>query len=74
MQRPAGFNCLGSGSGRPHGKDARQYRRSAAQERAEVRADRSPDQQLRELDRKLGAGVGAKRERARLRKQIARAA
>lgn len=35
---------------------------------AEARGKRSPAQQLAELDKRLGIGVGAKRERARLAK------
>lgn len=34
--------------------------------RRAVRADRLIVEQVRELDRRLGVGVGAKRERARL--------
>lgn len=74
MQRPPGYKCPGSHQGRPHGKDRVQYRRSAATERAEVRASRSPAQQLAELDRRLGKGVGAKRERERLSRKIGRVA
>lgn len=36
-------------------------------ERIKARAERSPAQQLAELDRRLGVGVGAVRERARLK-------
>lgn len=39
--------------------------------RADQRAQRGPVAQLRELDRRLGAGLGAKRERARLARQLA---
>ena len=35
-----------------------------------VAAKRSPQEQLRLLDERLGVGVGAKRERAKLRKKI----
>ena len=45
-------------------------RREAAQERAEVRANRSPQEQLATLDKRLGKGQGAKRERARLQALI----
>ncbi len=39
-------------------------------ERDLYRAALTPQEQLKELDRRLGEGVGAKRERARLNKQI----
>lgn len=45
-------------------------RRQEAQERAEVRAQRSPQEQLAVLDKRLGKGQGAARERARLQKLI----
>lgn len=38
----------------------------------EARAKRTPQQQLDLLDAKLGEGVGAKKERARLLKKIAK--
>lgn len=70
--KPQGYRCPGSGSGHPHGgKDKRQERHLRAVEHAEVRASRSAEQQIRELDRRLGGpGIGAKRERARLLKAI----
>lgn len=46
-----------------HGKDAR---RKAAAERLEAREKLGPMEQLKELDRRLGKGVGARKERARL--------
>jgi hypothetical protein len=50
----------------PHKKDCR---RAVARVVAAKRADRSARQQLAELDRLLGTGVGATKERARLRRQ-----
>jgi len=41
-----------------------------AQKRNEEAANRSPREQLRRLDQRLGAGVGAKNERARLKALI----
>jgi hypothetical protein len=45
-------------------------RRSLAIENAEARAKRTPKQQLALLDERLGKGVGATRERARLQAEI----
>jgi len=41
-------------------------RRTRAAERTELSNGRTPEQQLAELDKRLGKGVGATRERARL--------
>lgn len=41
--------------------------RQNAEERARLAASRSPREQLELLDRRLGVGVGAKKERARLK-------
>lgn len=49
-------------------------RQQRAEERKAARDERGPAMQLRELDKRLGAGVGAKRERARLAKSIGKAA
>jgi len=49
----------------------REARRKAAEEMAEVRATRTPKQQLALLDKRLGKGKGAVRERAALEKQLA---
>lgn len=43
--------------------------KAAAAERAKYRAELSNEQQLQRLDGRLGAGVGAKKERERLAKQ-----
>jgi len=48
-----------------------ELRRKDAIERQEERNKRSPLEQLKELDARLGIGVGAKRERARLEKLMA---
>lgn len=45
------------------GKKARQLK---AQTRQEVRSQRTPQEQLAELDQRLGNGQGASRERSRL--------
>lgn len=49
----------------------REARREAAEEMAEARATRTPKQQIALLDKRLGKGEGAVRERAVLDKQIA---
>lgn len=41
-------------------------RRARAAERTKLSNGRTPEQQLAELDKRLGKGVGATRERARL--------
>lgn len=46
-----------------HGKEARQRK---ADERQAVREARTPQEQLRILDERLGEGKGAQKERARL--------
>jgi len=43
-----------------------QGKREEADSRADDRASRSPAQQLAVLDRRLGKGIGAVKERARL--------
>lgn len=50
-----------------HGPEARQRK---ADERDQLRATRSPEEQLAVLDQRLGVGQGARRERARLQALI----
>lgn len=45
---------------------SQQQKRDEAEARQTIRASRTPQQQLAILDRKLGKGVGAVKERARL--------
>ena len=52
------------------GHPARTARRAYAEELAEARAARSPQQQLQLLDKRLGKDQGATKERARLHEQI----
>lgn len=51
-----------------HSKEAKQVRAEVVAEEA---AKRTPQEQLARLDAKLGVGVGAKKERARLMRRIA---
>lgn len=53
-------------------RDIRKKRREAAEARDALRAKRTPEEQLALLDRRLGEGVGAARERERLSKLIAK--
>ncbi|OHA07347.1 MAG: hypothetical protein A2934_00125 [Candidatus Sungbacteria bacterium RIFCSPLOWO2_01_FULL_47_10] len=46
-----------------HGPEARRMR---AKERELASAARTPESRIAELDRRLGVGIGARRERARL--------
>ncbi len=55
---------------RNNGRLAREYRRKGAKQRDEDRAQRTPQQQLALLDERLGKGIGAKKERARLQRLI----
>lgn len=59
-----------SSRGMPVTKAIRAFRRKEAEARAAERAKRSPAEQIAKLDLKLGAGVGAKKERARLVAQM----
>lgn len=56
-------------SGGKHGY-LKPMRREEAAQRAEARSKRSPQDQLAILDRNLGVGIGAVKERARLLAQI----
>jgi hypothetical protein len=48
----------------------KESKRESANERAEARAKRTAEQQLKRLDDMFGSGQGAVRERARLQKEI----
>jgi len=74
MQRPQGHRCSGSHNGRPHGKDTREARRERAGERKAARLMRTAGEQIALLDRRLGKGIGAKKERERLAKIAGRKA
>lgn len=50
----------------------RKERIAEGKTRSEVRNKRTPTQQLTELDARLGKGVGAVRERAKLASQLLR--
>lgn len=52
----------------PHGKDQHIERTLRSKDRQTERAKRTPRQQLELLDHRLGVGVGAIKERARLAK------
>ena len=52
------------------GRAVREERRKKAEEMALARSALSPAQQLEQLDQRLGVGVGAQRERARLQPAI----
>lgn len=56
--------------GRRLRRDFQDSRRESAKERREAREDRSPKEQLDHLDRILGKGKGAAKERAKLLKLI----
>jgi len=49
---------------------AKEYRRKRAIERQKIAADRTPEEQLHILDKRLGKDVGAVRERTFLLAQI----
>jgi hypothetical protein len=51
-------------------RHSRQARQDASAASRGARSTRTPEQQLARLDEKLGKGVGARRERARLQQEI----
>lgn len=51
-------------------KGKREARQQRAEQRRQQRKQRSATQQLEELDRRLGEGEGAMKERARLNKEV----
>ena len=59
-----------SGRHKPNRHENIESRKKLALENQEARAKRSPQEQLAVLDRTLGAGVGAVKERIRLQKLI----
>lgn len=52
-------------------KQSKEERRAAAKARNEHWATKSPKEQLADLDRRLGKGVGAAKQRAKILKRIA---
>ncbi len=54
--------------------DYKERRQKEAAERQKVTGEQSPKQRLEALDRLFGAGLGAKRERARLAVKLNKAA
>lgn len=54
--------------------DLNETKRREAEERQADWEEKSPKQQLEALDRRLGKGVGARKQRARLARESSRAA
>ena len=52
-------------------KEEKKQKREKAIERQNVRNSRPVSAQIEALDRRLGTGIGAKKERARLEKELA---
>jgi len=52
------------------GPAVQEERRLAAEARQRLRNELTPAEQIERLDARLGAGIGAKRERARLHEQL----
>ena len=50
--------------------DNRKHRQEEAKERNESWASLSPAAQLKELDRRLGPGMGAKKQRAKIKARV----
>lgn len=59
---------VGTGGGRH--PERIEHKRQAAGERAVAWSSLSPREQLRRLDARLGAGVGAKKQRARIARTV----
>lgn len=57
--------------GRNNSKLRRQYRKEEATGRQSLSSERSPEEQALILDRRLGDGIGAAKERKRLEKKHA---
>lgn len=53
-------------------REHKQLRRDTATVRLEARSKRSAEEQLRALDERLGAGIGAIKERIRLHQEMFR--
>jgi len=67
--KPLSRRGLPWGTPLDQGRNERQMRQARALERLQLREERGPIVQLRELDRRLGENVGAAKERGRLCRQ-----